>query len=305
MTGAVDEYLDHLAVERGLARNSMAAYGSDLQRFLALMTEKNRTTPGAVTRDDLIDFLAHLDTQKLAPSSKARVLSAVRGFFKYLAAEERITVNPVRALRPGRSRRPMPAQLSLEDMVRLLEAPDSETALGLRDRAMLELLYGCGLRVSELVGLPLTAVNLRDGHLVVMGKGAKERAVPMGAPAVSALSVYLDRGRPDLDAKRGSRALFVGRRGRALTRQGFWKRLRDHALTIGLEGVTPHVLRHCFATHLLDGGADLRAVQVLLGHADITTTEIYTHVATSRLSRIHDEHHPRSRRRSSGDGGGE
>jgi integrase/recombinase XerD len=297
LTAAVDEYLDHLAVERGLSRNSMAAYGRDLQRFLVAMMARGRTSAAAVVRDDLVEFLAGLDREGLAASSKARTLSAVRGFFKYLAAEEKIQSNPARALRPGRGTRPMPAQLSIEDMVRLLEAPDCSQPLGLRDRAMLELLYGCGLRVSELVGLPLLAVNLRDGYLVVMGKGAKERAVPIGAPALMAVRAYLETGRSVLDPKGGSRALFVTRRGRPMSRQGFWKRLGTYATSIGLAGVSPHVLRHCFATHLLDGGADLRAVQVLLGHADITTTQIYTHVATSRLSRVHDEHHPRSQRR--------
>jgi integrase/recombinase XerD len=293
----VDEFLDHLATERGLARNSMDGYGRDLRRLVEAMHGRSRRTAADVTSDDLVHWLAGLEREGLAASSRARSMSAVRGFFKYLEREERIEVSPVRVLRSRRDRRPHPHELSVGDIEKLLAATASEDPLDLRDRAMLELLYGCGLRVSELVGLPAASLNLREGYLRVVGKGSKERAVPVGRAALAAVRDYMERGRPALDPERRSRALFVGRRGWAITRQAFWKRLKRHAVSAGLEDVSPHVLRHSFATHLLEGGADLRAVQLLLGHADITTTQIYTHVASRRLREVHAAHHPRGRRR--------
>ncbi|MFN2426592.1 MAG: site-specific tyrosine recombinase XerD [Candidatus Binatia bacterium] len=300
----VDGYLDHLATERGLSRNSLDAYAIDLRRFLAAMDKGRRRGADAVERSDLVTFLEALEAQGLAASSRARCLSAVRGFFKHLVREGRLATSPVRDLRAGRRSRPMPKFLSIDEVVALLGAAGGDEALASRDRAMLELIYGCGLRVTEAVELTAAGLHLDQGYLTVVGKGSKERAVPVGSKAIAALEEYLARGRSVLDPAGRARALFVGRSGRRLTRQGFWKRLRTLALKAGLPHLSPHVLRHSFATHLVEGGADLRSVQLMLGHADITTTQIYTHVAAGRLSEVHRKHHPRSRMKVSREGVG-
>ncbi len=292
---AADRYLDHLAAEKGLARNSLEAYGRDLRKFLCTMDELGRRVPGQVKRDDFVSFLDRLNKDGLSASSRARCLSAVRGFFKYLLAEGELAANPMRDLRSGRRGLRVPKQLSIADIKALLASICGDDPLACRDRAMVELLYGCGLRVSELLELEASRVNLRDGYLVVTGKGSKERAVPVGRAALKALRDYLHEARPKLAKMRSSAALFLGRNGRAMSRQGFWKRLGEHARRAGLGQVSPHVLRHSFATHLLEGGADLRSLQVMLGHADITSTQIYTHLAGKRLREVHREHHPRSR----------
>lgn len=291
----VDEYLDHLATERGLARHSVDAYGLDLGRFLASMKKIRRSAATSVERSDLVNFLEELDKEGLAPSSRARCLSAVRGFFKHLVREGRLETSPVRDLRTGRRSRPMPHFLSMDEILALLAAAGGDEALAMRDRAMLELIYGCGLRVSEAVGLEASGLHLDRGYVTVIGKGSKERAVPVGSKAAAAVREYLVRARGQLDPLGRARTLFVGRGGKGLTRQGFWKRLRTLALKAGIPHLSPHVLRHSFATHLVEGGADLRSVQLMLGHADITTTQIYTHVAAGRLSEVHRKHHPRSR----------
>lgn len=294
---AVDLYMSHVAAEKGLARNSVEAYGRDMRGFLEVMDGRGRGGPREITRDDIVAFLDDLGRRGLASSSKARTMSAVRGFFKFLAREEMIDANPLRDIRSGRRDRKIPRQLSVADVERIFEVVSGEQPLMLRDRAMLELLYACGLRVSELVGLKLRRVNVRDGFLSVVGKGSKERAVPIGRRALAALRAYLADGRPALDKGGRGPFLFVARGGRPITRQGFWKRLRDHATAAGLTDVSPHTLRHSFATHLLEGGADLRAVQMMLGHSDLSTTQIYTHVASRRLRDVHREHHPRKRMR--------
>ncbi len=290
----VDSYLDHLAAEKGLARNSLEAYGRDLRLLLEVMGDRQRRRPEDVERGDMIAFLEVLEERGMAPSSRARTLSAVRGFFMFLVREGRLESSPVRDLRTGRRRRPIPKQLDTAEIEGLLAGSAGDEPLILRDRAMLELLYGCGLRVSELVSLTAAELHLEQGYLTVVGKGSKERAVPVGRPAQEALREYLDRGRPALDPFGRARTVFLSRDGRRLSRQGFWKRLRGLADAAGLPRVSPHVLRHSFATHLLEGGADLRSVQLLLGHADITTTQIYTHVAAGRLSEVHRLHHPRA-----------
>lgn len=300
----VDDYLDHLATERGLARNSVEAYAADLRRFLEAMSLLSRAAATSIERSDVVHFLEGLEAEGLAPSSRARSLSGVRGFFKHLVREGRLSSSPVRDLRPGRRSRPMPKFLSIDEFVSLLGAAAGCDALAFRDRAMLELVYGCGLRVSEAVDLTVSGLHLEDGYLTVVGKGSKERAVPLGSKAQEAIREYLVRARGDLDPAGRTRTLFVGRGGRRLTRQGFWKRLRTLALKSGLPPMSPHVLRHSFATHLVEGGADLRSVQMMLGHADITTTQIYTHVAAGRLSEVHRRHHPRSRMKVSPEGGG-
>lgn len=298
----VDEFLDHLATERGLSANSVEAYARDLGRFLAAMKKAGRVTAASIERSDLVLFLEGLEIEGLAPSSRARTLSAVRGFFKHLVREELLATSPVRDLRPGRRSRPMPKFLSVDEVVTLLGAAAGEDVLASRDTAMLELIYGCGLRVTETVELTASGLHLEQGYLTVVGKGSKERAVPIGSKATAALRRYLARDRALLDPTGRARALFLGRRGRRLTRQGFWKRLRTLAARAGLPNLSPHVLRHSFATHLVEGGADLRSVQMMLGHADITTTQIYTHVAAGRLSAVHREHHPRSRMKVSPEG---
>lgn len=300
----VDSYLDHLAAERGLSRNSVDAYAIDLRRFLAAMDKLGRRKAALVERSDLVTFLEGLEAEGLAPSSRSRCVSAVRGLFKHLVREGRLEASPVRDLRIGRRGRPMPKFLAAGEILALLGAASGDEALALRDRAMLELIYGCGLRVSEAVELTASGLHLEQGYLAVIGKGSKERAVPLGSKAAGAIREYLARGRGQLDPSGRARALFLGRGGRKLTRQGFWKRLKTLALKAGLPPLSPHVLRHSFATHLVEGGADLRSVQLMLGHADITTTQIYTHVAAGRLSEVHRKHHPRSRMKVSREGVG-
>ena len=290
---AVDLYMGHVVAEKGLARNTSDAYGRDMRAFIEAMEKRGCSTVAVISRDDVVGYLDSLVRRGLAPASRARAMSAVRGFFKFLLRENEIAKNPLREVRSGRRSRKVPRQLGQGDVERLITSVDGDDSISLRDRAMLELLYACGLRVSELVGLETRQVHVREGHLRVLGKGSKERAVPIGRRALAAIRTYLEHARPALDPTRKSAALFVGRGGRALTRQGFWKRLREHAVVAGLNGVSPHVLRHSFATHLLEGGADLRSLQMMLGHADLSTTQIYTHVATKHLREVHSEHHPR------------
>lgn len=294
---ATDLYMSHVSAERGLARNTVEAYGRDMRRFCEIMALRHRSAPAEVGRDDIVAFLDRLDRDGLSASSKARATSAVRGFFKFALLEHMIETNPMRELRSGKQRRKIPRQLSLEDIQLLLGATEGKDPVRLRDRAMLETIYGCGLRVSEAVTLETARVNVREAYLTVVGKGSKERAIPIGRKALSALRRYLADGRSILDPSNASAALFVGRRGKPITRQAFWKRLRGYALEVGLVDVTPHVLRHSFATHLLEGGADLRSVQMMLGHADLSTTQIYTHVAGKHLRDVHTKHHPRARMR--------
>jgi len=290
---AVDAYMQHVAAEKGLARNSVDAYGRDMRAFLEVLEARGRSDVRDIRRDDVVAFLDRLTRRGLAATSKARVTSAVRGFFKFLLRENAIEKNPMRELRSARRGRKLPRQLGLVEIERLVAAVDGDGPVALRDRAMLELLYACGLRVSELVGLPTGRINVREGYVTVFGKGSKERAVPIGRRALTALRTYLKEGRPELDPGARSAAVFVGRGGRPLTRQAFWKRLQEIAARAGVAGASTHVLRHSFATHLLEGGADLRSVQMMLGHADLSTTQIYTHVAAKRLRDVHERHHPR------------
>jgi integrase/recombinase XerD len=302
LDSAVDLYLGQIATEKGLARNTLEAYGRDLRAFVEEMDRLGRQRPADVDRGDVVRYLDRLTRDGLATSSRVRALSAVRGFFKYCLREGMTSANPTRDVRSGRKGRPIPKQLAPAEVDRLIVSVDGDDPRSLRDRAMYELLYASGLRVSELVGLATTRVNLRDGYLTVVGKGSKERAVPVGRRAVTAIRRYLADGRATLDPAGKSALLFVRAGGKSLTRQGFWKRLGERALAAGIRRISPHVLRHSFATHLLDGGADLRAVQMMLGHSDLSTTQIYTHVASRRLRHVHTEHHPRSRMRVRGEG---
>jgi integrase/recombinase XerD len=265
----------------------------------AFLDAQGRHSASAVRTSDLVDYLASLRAERLRPSSVARRFSAARGLFRFLEASGEISRNPAVEVRSARLPRRLPRPWTREDVRRLLEAP-AEDAAAVRDRAMLETLYAAGLRVSELVGLRLAQLNLQAGYLVVFGKGSKERPVPIGARARGALRSYLAAARGTLLGPRTSPFVFVTARSRSMTRQGFWKMLRGRALALGLPPVSPHRLRHSFATHLLEGGADLRAVQAMLGHTDISTTQIYTEVARQKLREVHRRVHPRAQRRKRG-----
>jgi integrase/recombinase XerD len=293
---SVDGYLDYLATNRGLARNTLDAYGRDLAALLSFLGARGCAQPDAVRSDHLVDYLGWLRDRELRPASVARRFSAARGWLRFLESTGALKASPAGSVRSARLPRRLPRPWTRDDVRRLLEAP-FEGAAGARDRAMLETLYGAGLRVSELVSLRLAQLNLEGGYVIVIGKGNKERPVPVGVPARDALRAYLDGPRAMLLDARTSPCVFVTGRGRAMSRQGFWKLLRRRALVLGLPPVSPHRLRHSFATHLLESGADLRAVQAMLGHADIATTQIYTEVARTRLRDLHRRFHPRSKRR--------
>jgi integrase/recombinase XerD len=293
---ALDLFLTHIRVEKGLAQNSVEGYGRDLRRYLGHLERLGCTGWAAVGRAEILAHLAELTDQGLSPRSQARALSAIRALHRLLAAERLTPHDPTDEIASPRGGRRLPAPLSVEECRRLLEAPDPRTAAGRRDRAMLELLYATGLRVSELVGLTLNDLDLEARVLKARGKGNKERLVPVGAPAAAAVAAYLAGGtRERLLKGRRSRHLFVTARGGRLTRQGFAKLLDRWARQAGIaRRVSPHKLRHSFATHLLAGGADLRAVQAMLGHADVETTQIYTHVETSQARRLYERFHPRA-----------
>ena len=291
----LDEFLSTLAVERGVADNTRSAYSRDLRRYLAFLEEKGLSSPGNVSLSHLQAFLVRLRGSGLTPRSVARATSALRTFHRYLAGQGYVQNDPTSLLRAPRIPRSLPNVLSADEVECLLKTPDVSQPRGLRDRAMLELLYATGLRVSELLSLPLTALDPTVGFVRCLGKGGKERVVPVGSSALKWLTEYLTDGRPSLTAGRDAAFLFVGRGGRRLTRQAFWKTIRLYAGKGGIsKRITPHTLRHSFATHLLEHGADLRSVQLMLGHSDISTTQIYTHVSRARLREIHDRFHPRS-----------
>ncbi len=290
----LDVFCDALWLEDGLSPRSLESYRRDLAQFAAWLAKAGGCLQAA-TGGDVQQFLADRTLrQGVAARSLARQLSTLKRYYRWLLRQGRRGDDPTVNIESPRLPRLLPKCLSEADVETLLTAPDEGTALGLRDRAMLELLYACGMRVSELVGLPLSAVRLDMGVARVLGKGAKERLVPLGEVAADWLQRYLRAARPALLAGRASDALFVTARGRAMTRQAFWYLLRRHAATAGIAApLSPHTLRHAFATHLLNHGADLRAVQMLLGHADISTTQIYTYVARERLKALHKQHHPR------------
>jgi integrase/recombinase XerD len=295
LEAALDLFLVHVRVEKGLAANTIEGYGHDLRRYLDHLQAAGATDWARVTRRDIQDHLAALVESGLSARSQARALSAIRTFHKLLAAEKLTPSDPADEIDSPRRERKLPQPLSPAECVSLLAAPDPRTAAGRRDRAMLELLYATGLRVSELVGLTLNDVNLETRVLVARGKGNKERLVPVGAPAAEAVKAYLAGAREQLLKGRRSPDLFVTPRGGRMTRHGFARLLDRHCRAAGIGRlVSPHKLRHSFATHLLAGGADLRAVQAMLGHADVATTQIYTHVDTTQARRLYDRFHPRA-----------
>jgi integrase/recombinase XerD len=287
-------YLDHLIVERGLAQLSVESYAADLRGLALFLVGRQVKTLGEVCREDLLAFLAMLDRRGLAARSRARKISCIKGLFRYLGETGQIREDPSELIDSPSLPKRLPGYLETEEVERLLAAVDTSTAEGRRDFTMLELLYATGLRVSELVALELSRVDLEVGCVVVMGKGSKERVVPIGIPASKALMAYLDATRMQLLGLRRSESVFVTRRGTRMSRQMFWKIVKKTALHAGIaKEISPHTLRHSFATHLVQNDADLRAVQLMLGHADISTTEIYTHVAQHRLKRLHTRFHPR------------
>ena len=290
----VDAYLNDLKAGRRLAPNTVAAYARDLV-LLARFAEERKAAFDRLGRGDLEAFVRELMASGLAPRSVARVVACVRGFYRFLQTDGHLSSNPADDLRAPRSWPALPKFLSVDEVDALLDQPDTATAAGLRDRALIELLYATGLRVSELVALQSGDLHLDAGYLTCLGKGGKERLVPIGRAAVEWLRRYLASARPALLGRRTSRRVFVNARGGVrLSRVGFWKRLKQHARQAGLpRDLSPHVLRHSFATHLLERGADLRSIQTLLGHADLSTTQIYTHVLAARLRAVYDECHPR------------
>lgn len=291
----LDLFLTYIRVERGLRPKTVDAYGSDLQRYLDFLHREGVTAPDAILPEHVSAHLAALEKAGLSPRSQARHLAAIRMFHRFLLGDRITEKDPARAVDRPKLGRSLPVVLSREQIEALLAVAEPETALGARDRAILELLYATGLRVSELCDLTLDDLQLQAGYLIARGKGDKERIVPVGLVAIAAVEHYLGFARDAIARGRAGRHLFVGPSGRRLSRQTVWKRIRNHARAAGIEAdISPHKLRHSFATHLLEGGADLRAVQQMLGHADVATTQIYTHVDRRRLRGLYDKFHPRA-----------
>jgi len=295
LPAAIDNYLRHLEVERRMAANTLDAYRRDLVRVAAFAAGRGASVT-ALSRADLEALVRDAMTSGLSPTSAARLVASTRGFFRYLLKSGAIDVNPADDLHAPRTLSSLPRFLSIEDVEALLAAPDVSTPIGVRDRALIEVLYATGLRVSELVGLRLSDVRAGQGYVQCQGKGGKQRVVPLGDAALSWLDRYVTGARPTLTRGKQSAWLFVNARGGArLSRSGFWKILKSYGRRAGVRAhLSPHVLRHSFATHLLEHGADLRAIQAMLGHADLSTTEIYTHVLEARLRQVYDRFHPRA-----------
>ncbi len=284
-------FLDHLVVERGLSPNSVAAYKSDLERFFAIAMKQ----AAEVRREDVLNFLAAERQEGLSASTSSRRLAALRTFYRFLLLEKLSENDPTENVDPPRALKRLPSFLSEEEVERFLAAPDVSTNTGLRDRAIFETLYATGIRVSELVSLATEGLNTQAGFVLVMGKGSKERIVPLGEVALDWVERYASAARPAMLKERECKALFVTARGKALSRKTVWALVERYARAAGIsKHLSPHTLRHCFATHLLEHGADLRSVQIMLGHSDISTTQIYTHVEQERLKRIYRQFHPRA-----------
>jgi integrase/recombinase XerD len=289
----IDSYLDHLRVERRLARNTLEGYGRDLAALAEYAVGAGRTVE-ALDRVALEGFVRQQMARGLAPQSVARSVAAVRGFYGFLVLDRRLEHNPAEDIRPPRAWPALPKFLSMDEVDRLIAQPDVSMPCGLRDRALIELLYATGMRVSELVGVRAMDLHLDEQYLTCVGKGDKERLIPIGDAASAAIRRYQREARPVLLKRRSSPRLFLNARGGPLSRVGFWKIIKAHGRHAGLpRTLSPHVLRHSFATHLLERGADLRAIQMMLGHADLSTTQIYTHVLEARIRTIYDRFHPR------------
>jgi len=292
LDGALDDYIQHLSVERGLSTHTVDAYAHDLARFATWLDDVGAALD-QVDEPRVAAHLVMLSQAGLSARTQARALSSIRGFFRFLVREGLQPLDPTELLEGPRLMRKLPNLLNRDEVVRLLNAPSGTKPNRIRDRAMLHTMYAAGLRVTELTELDLGDVNLEDGFISALGKGNKRRIVPIGAHARAALAEYLSAVRPKW-ARPASRACFLTARGKAMTRQGFWKLIKRYAIAAGItKPISPHKLRHSFATHLLDGGADLRSVQTMLGHADISTTQIYTHVSGDHLRKMHERYHPR------------
>ena len=294
MENLLEEYINYLIVEKGLAKNSVDAYRRDLVKFEKFLRE-SKTTVVDAEKSDILSYLVFMRKSGLTSRSAARNIVAIRMFYRFLVQENHIKKTPTENLEIPRSVSRLPHTLSLHEVENLLASPDLDKPAGVRNRAMFELLYATGLRVSELVSISLDSLNLEAGFVIVLGKGSKERVVPMGEVAMDWIKTYLQNSRDKILNGRESNYLFITSRGGMMTRQGFWKIIKKSALSAGIyKDIKPHTLRHSFATHLLEGGADLRSVQTMLGHADISTTQIYTHVNSERLKRIYRQYHPRA-----------
>ncbi|HLZ20255.1 MAG TPA: site-specific tyrosine recombinase XerD [Smithellaceae bacterium] len=294
MRKLLDRYNNHLLLEKGASENTLEAYRRDLKRYLSYLESKGVTDINQATPQTVVDFLVQIRAEGLSANPMNRTLAALRGFYKFLLHDKVLDESPLANIELAKVWMRLPDTVSKDEMNLILSQPGDDSPAALRDRAMLELLYATGLRVSELIGLTMNNINWQVGFLVVMGKGGKERVVPVGKTAYDVVRRYLDEARPKLIKTRTTDVLFLNRFGKAFTRQGLWKIIIHYAQKAGLQkSVHPHTFRHSFATHLLEGGADLRAVQVMLGHSDISTTQIYTHVTKDRLKEIHRKYHPR------------
>ncbi len=292
-TKLVERFLDALWMERGVSDNTLSAYRNDLVQFIKFINIKDINLI-LVSREHIQTYLSELTKNKSSNKTSSRRLSSLRGFYQYCLREGLIESDPTALIESPKIGRSLPKSLTESEVEDLINAPDLSTPIGLRDKAMLEILYACGLRVSELVGLTLTQLNLRQGVVRILGKGNKERLVPLGEEALEYIEMFLQTGRDVLLKGKSSDIIFPSSRGQQMTRQTFWHAIKRHAINAGIsKTISPHVLRHAFATHLLNHGADLRVVQMLLGHTDISTTQIYTHIAKERLKEMHAKHHPR------------
>lgn len=294
MQELLEKYLNYLLIERGAAENTLEAYSRDLRRFLLIVQEKGITDLRNILPETVIEYLVRVKDEGLSANSTNRSLAALRGFYNYLLQEKIIEQTPLANIELAKVWMRLPDIISKEEMKLILAQPGMDTAQAVRNSAMLELLYATGIRVSELIGLRMNSINWQVGFLVVMGKGGKERIVPIGKTAYDCVKYYIEQARPQLLQEKSSDILFLNRFGGTFTRQGFWKIVVGYARKSGLhKKVHPHTFRHSFASHLLEGGADLRTVQVMLGHTDISTTQIYTHITRERLKEIHQKFHPR------------
>ncbi len=295
MDELVQQYLDYLIIEKGLSENSLQSYSKDLAQFLTFLEKNDIHDLSAVDTSVVLAWMVDLSKKGLAAKSRARHLVSIRGLYKFLTQEKKSKNNPVKNVDIPKTGLALPKVMSIKEVEALLDVPDIKTPRGLRNAAMMEIMYGAGLRVSELVLLRLQDINFEANFVRVMGKGSKERIVPIGSPAQSLTQKWVTQGRPFLLKKSISPYLFVARAGKPMTRQSFWKIIKKCALDANLKkNITPHTLRHSFATHLLEGGADLRSVQTMLGHSDISTTQIYTHISRDYLRKMHQQFHPRN-----------
>ena len=290
----LDAFIDNIWIEKGLSQNTLDSYRSDLEQFSKWL-KKNNLSYLKTSKKEILSYLSFLFQKGLGSKTVARKLSSLKSFFRYLVFKSIIQNDPSSEVETPKLLKSIPKSISEKEVEALLAAPDEKTDIGLRDKTMIETLYSCGLRISELTNLELLNLNLRQGVIRVIGKGQKERLVPMGDQLIGLLELYISSSRKNLLDKRHSDFLFLSTRGQRMTRQSFWHRIKHYCLASGFEPdkISPHVLRHAFATHLLNNGADLRVVQLLLGHSDLNTTQIYTEVARQRLKRLHTEHHPR------------